>query len=173
METESDLDLAMPDAPPAGGFGVFAAVAASITGNDQTRMDAAIDRRRQLAQRMHQVPVGAIQVPLALGAGVFQMADLLSPKAGFMWSVRRLTGSLFSAGSVQVFKNGFTSGGAATGGELVVTFAAAGTQTFGRGEILLDQNDQLIIVATGITGSVQIQGAADCFERWLLPEYLM
>jgi hypothetical protein len=59
----------------------------------------------------------------------------------------------------------------------MLPFASAGTFTFGRGEVLLDQNDQLILVCTGITlasgyGGVQLNGAADNFERWLLPDYL-
>jgi len=186
-DTASDLDLidAGPPGPddssggPGGGFGVFASVAAQMaTAATAGRPASAEDRRRRLFERMHQIPLGAIQIQLTAGAGAFQMPDLLAPKAGFMWSVRRLTASNFTAGTVQVYKNGYVLGGAAVGGELVVPFAGAGTSTFGRGEILLDQNDQLVIVASGITlaagvASVQIQGAADCFERWLLPEYLM
>jgi hypothetical protein len=133
------------------------------------------DRRRHLFQQMHQVPITAPDIPLTGGAGALQMADTLSPKAGFMWSVRRLACSGFTVGTVQVYKNGFVTGtapGVATGGELVAPFASAGVLTFGRGELLLDQNDQLIFSAATITGTIQIGGAADCFERWLLPDYL-
>ncbi len=159
-----------------GGFGV-AAGAVALMGQRNGR-PVEVDARARLFEQLHQVPIGAIQVPITAGAGAYQMPDLLSPKAGYMWSVRRITASGYSAGTVVVYKNGAVVGGSAVaGGEPVMPFAAAGTSTAGRGEILLDQNDQLIIVATGITLSagfagVQINGAADCFERWLLPEYL-
>jgi hypothetical protein len=179
----ADLDVTGPDpldAPPdTGGFGVFASVAATMAKAAQHRYTDSNDRRTQLFQRMHQVPIGAIQVPIAGGAGVFQMNDLLMPKAGYMWSVRALTASGYSAGSVIVYKGGMIVGGAYTGGgDPRSPFAAAATNTFGRGEFLLDQGDALIVVCSGITlnanqPGVQINGAADCFERWLLPEYLM
>ena len=183
VETESDLDL-MTDGSgqeqPGGGFGVAASAMASI-GQMMTAGQPrdAEERRRTLFQRMHQIPIGAIQVPIAATNGVYQMNDLLMPKAGYMWSVRALTASGYSAGSVIVYKGGVVVGGAYSGGgDPRAPFAAAATQTFGRGEFLLDQGDALVVVCSGITlnanqPGVQINGSADCFERWLLPEYLM
>jgi len=174
--SDAGATLAEADAAPPTGFGVAAgAMARIMTGgsNGHGNPFGKGSKRERLFESMHQIPIGAIQVPITAGAGAFQMNDLLSPKAGFMWSIRRLTATLFTAGTVQVYKNGFVVGGAGVGGELVAPFATAGTSTFGRGEILLDQNDYLVIIAAGITGSVQIQGAADCIERWLLPDYLM
>jgi hypothetical protein len=146
---------------------------------ESNRMTASQQHRRErLFEQLHQVPIGAIQVPITAGAGAYQMADQLSPKAGYMWSIRRLTASGYTAGTVIAYKNGSVVGGAYTGGgDPMLPFASAGTFTFGRGEVLLDQNDQLILVCTGITlasgyGGVQLNGAADNFERWLLPDYL-
>jgi len=162
-----------------GGFGIAAGAVASMGRAMSGDMpDAEGDRRSRLFERLHQVPIGAIQVPITAGAGAFQMNDLLMPKAGYMWSVRRLTASGYSAGTVVVYKGGFVSGGVYSGGgEPLVPFAAAGTTSLGRGAGLLDQGDPLIVVCTGITlvagfAGVQINGAADMFERWLLPEYL-
>jgi hypothetical protein len=152
-----------------GGFGVAAAAVLQMGQQDS---DPALTPSGKMFLNLHQVPIIAPQIPLTAGAGAIQFADLLSPKAGFMWSLRRLVGTLFTAGTVTVYKNGYVAGGVAVGGEPLFTFPSAGTYTFGRGEILLDQNDQLVIAATGITGSVQINGSADCFERWLLPSYL-
>jgi hypothetical protein len=124
------------------------------------------------------VPVGSVVVPVSGGNGVYQMNDLLMPKAGFMWSVRRLTASGYTAGAVTVWKGGMVVGGAYTGwGDPVAPFSQAATLTFGRGELLLDAGDALVVVCTGITLSagqpgVQINGAADCFDKWLLPDYL-
>jgi hypothetical protein len=174
--TETDLNTDSGGIGLGAGFGVFGSTAARMAA-------AAADHHGQepahrLFESLHQVPIGALQVTISGGAGAYQMPDLLSPKAGYMWSVRRITASGYSAGTVTVYKNGAVVGGSAVaGGEPVMPFAAAGTSTAGRGEILLDQNDQLIIVCSGITLSagfagVQINGAADFFERWLLPEYL-
>lgn len=160
-----------------GGFGV-AAGAVLAMGRAQSGRQAEGQQRNRAWEQLHQVPIGAVQVPITAGAGAYQMADLLSPKAGFMWGIRRITASGYTAGSVVVYKNGSVVGGVYTGGgEPIAPFAAAATLTIGRGEAILDQMDQLVIVCTGITLSagfagVQINGAADCFERWLLPEYM-
>jgi hypothetical protein len=164
---------------PGTGFdlGVFASLGASL-GKVAALMESHQRRRERLFEQLHQVPIGPQYIPIAAGAGVLQMPDQLAPKAGFMWSVRRLTVSGFTAGTVVAYKNGAVVGGAAVGGgEPMIPFAAAGVFTCGRGEELFDQNDQIIFVATGITLSagfagVQVNGAADCFERWLLPDYL-
>jgi hypothetical protein len=165
---------------PAGGFdlGVFASLGASL-GKVAAIMENQQRRRERLFEQLHQVPIGPQLIPIAASTnGVLQMPDQLAPKAGFMWSVRRLTVSGFTAGTVVAYKNGAVVGGAAVGGgEPMIPFSAAGVFTCGRGEELFDQNDQLIFVATGITlatgyAGVQVNGAADCFERWLLPDYL-
>ena len=159
-----------------GGFGV--AAGAVLQMQKAAARDPGGRGRARLFEQLHQVPVGAVQVPLSGGAGAYQMPDLLSPKAGYMWGIRRLTASGYTAGTVVAYKNGaVVGGGYVGGGEPVAPWAAAATLTFGRGELLLDQNDQLIFVCTGITlssgyGGVQVNGAADCFERWLLPEYM-
>jgi hypothetical protein len=164
------------------GFGVFAGAAALIRDRHATSTDTWADgdggdKSRRHLETLHQVPIGAVQVPITASAGVFQMNDLLMPKAGYMWSVRRLTASGYTAGSVTVFKGGAIVGGAYTGGGDPFPFSAAGAATIGRAELLLDQGDALIVVCTGITlaagfAGVQINGSADCFERWYLPHYL-
>jgi len=152
-----------------GGFGV-AAGAVLAMGRAQADAAAQARERGHLFESMHQVPIGPIQVPIVATNGAYQMADLLSPKAGFMWCIRRLAVSGFSAGSVTIYKNGSVVGGAYTGGgEPMLGPLAAGVTNIGRSEQLLDQNDQLIIVCTGITlsagfGGMQVNGAADCFQ---------
>ena len=159
-----------------GGFGMALAAVAEI-GKRSTDAMGTPGERARMWEQLHQVPLGAIQVPITAGAGVFQMNDLLMPKAGYMWGIRRLVASGYSAGQVTVFKGGFMAGGAYSGGGEPFPFSQAGVATIGRGELILDQGDALIVVCTGITLSagfagVQIQGAADCFERWLLPDYM-
>jgi hypothetical protein len=141
-------------------------------------MDQAARRRQKMAEAIRQIPIAPPQIPITAGSGALQMADLLMPKTGFNWSLRRLVAFGFSAGTVTVYKNATIAGGVAVAGEILVTFPSAGTDTFGRGEMLLMEQDQLVFAATGITLSagfpgVQINGAADCFEAWLLPDYLL
>jgi hypothetical protein len=162
-------------------FSVFGKIGDSLA-RVASMMENREERRRKLFEQLHQVPIACPDIPINSSAGVLQMPDMLSPKAGYMWSVRRLTTTGYSAGTVLGYKNGIVLGtganATAVGGEAVAPFASAGVLTFGRGELLMDQNDQLIFTATGITLSVagssgiQVGGAADCFERWLLPEYL-
>jgi hypothetical protein len=162
-----------------GGFGVAAGAVGMMAQAPAPRSHD--DGNRRFA-RLHQVPIGPCAIPISGGAGVLQLNDLLSVRAGFMWSIRRATTSGYTAGTVALYKGGFVTGTGANavysgGGEPILPFAAAGVYTVGRGEGLLDQGDALIAVATGITLSagytwVQLNGAADCFEREFLPQYL-
>jgi hypothetical protein len=154
------------DQADGSGFdlGVFASIGASLS-RVASMMEDREQRRLKLFQQIHQVPILPPQITLTAGAGTLQLNDMLAPKAGYMWSLRRITANGFSAGTVTAYKD-------ASGGEILFTFPSAGTYTFGRGEMLLDQNSPVVFVAAGITGTVQIAGAADNFERWLLPEYL-
>jgi hypothetical protein len=114
---------------------------------------------------LRQVPLAVPGIPLSAGAGTMDQAQSLGPPQGYYWSVRRLTATGFTAGTVTAFID-------STAGEPVVPFPQAGVFTFGRGEILLHPMSRLVISATGITGTVQLYGAADAFEDWYLPEYL-
>lgn len=136
-------------------------------------------RRARLAQEMYQVPIVVPILPITAGSGALQISDNSGPGAGFYWSVRRMQLQGFTAGSAIAYRNGQIVGGALVGTpEVVAPFPQAGVFTFGRGELLLNPNDWLAFTATGITvqagyAGVQIQGTADCFPVWLLPEYLM
>lgn len=132
-------------------------------------MAAKIDRaeryRQRMAQAIRQIPITAPPMNLASGAGVIDVPDLLAVKTGFMWSVRRLTLYGFTAGTATVLLN-------SQFGEPVAPFPQAAVFTFGRGELLMHPGDRLVTTATGITGSVTLAGAADCFEQWYLPHYI-
>lgn len=121
--------------------------------------------RQRAAQCVRQLPLATGQMKLSGGAGTIDDPAQLRANTGYMWSVRRLTLSGFTAGTAVVYLNGI-------GGEPVAPYAEAGMFTFGRGELLLHPGDRLVVAATGITGSVQLNGAADCFEQWYLPYYI-
>lgn len=141
------------------------------------------DPRSKLYRRMHQVPIAPpLLIPTSGAAVLANVTDLLGPNTGYHWSVRRLTASGFTAGTVSVYRNAtqtnFTAGSVALTGELLVVFPVAGTDTFGRGELLLEPDDSLVLSCTGITlaagaAGVSVIGSADQFESWLLPDYLM
>jgi hypothetical protein len=132
-------------------------------------MNAAMARqeetRRRALMAVRQVPIAANQMTLSGGAGTIDQPDSLMCRSGFYWSVRRLTLSGFTAGTGVVYLDG-------AGGEPLVPFSQAATFTFGRGELLVHPGSRLVVTATGITGYVQLNGAADCFEQWYLPHYI-
>ena len=103
-------------------------------------------------------------VVLSGGAGTYDQPDQMQAKTGYIWSIRRLTVTGFSAGTVTAFRNNVN-------GEQLVPYPVAATYTFGKGEMKLMPNDRVIISATGITGTVTFYGEADCFESWLYPFY--
>lgn len=123
------------------------------------------EQRQVMAQAIRQIPLAPPQITLATGAGVLDVPDSLGAKTGYCWSVRRLAVTGFSAGSVSVFIN-------SQFGEPAAVFSVAGVNVYGRGEQLLMPGDRLVFTATGITGFVQINGRADCFELWYLPYYI-
>lgn len=133
----------------------------------------------ELAQLVFQVPVVFPILPITAGSG---SSYLDGPQAGDYWSIRRLQLTGFTAGSAVLYRNGILTNIAGTGTligtpEEIAPFPQAGMFTFGRGEILLNPNDTMAIVATGITlaagvAGVFAQGSADRVPAYLLPEYL-
>jgi hypothetical protein len=126
------------------------------------RLDREERDRQRMSQAIRQIPLAANQ-PNA--AGVIDDPAQLRANTGYYWSVRRLVLSGFSAGSAIVYKN-------ALGGEVMEIFTAAASMKYARSAMLLAPGDRLIVQVTGITGTVQLNGAADCFETWYLPQYI-
>lgn len=129
-------------------------------------MAAKLDRderhRQKMTQAIRQIPIAA---PQANAAGLIDYPDLLAVKTGYYWGIRRLTFSGFTAGTCVVYRNSII-------GEPLLPVQAAGVFTFGRGEMLLSPGDRLVVSTASITGYVQMNGAADCFEQWYLPYYI-
>ena len=130
-------------------------------------------RRNALFQSMHQVPITPGQITLSGGAGILQSTELLGPKQGKCWSIRRLTAVGFSAGTVTAYITPAAATTTTLVGETLVPWASAGTFTFGRGEMLLMPGDFMAFAAATITGTVTIYGRADQLDLWLLPDYLL
>lgn len=121
-----------------------------------------LDAPRGPGYEVRQVPFYASEFS---GSGTFTQPATLGPPTGWLWSVRLLSVTGFTAGTVTVTKN-------AAAGPLVAEYAAAGPQTFPRGAILLRAGDYLVFTGAGITGTVLPQGEADAFLAQYLGEYL-
>lgn len=108
-------------------------------------------------------------IPLTAGAGTLQQKDLYGPKTAHWWDVRSIQLRGFTAATaVQVFRNSAVAGA----GEIVAQTTTIGEFTWSN-QRLLSPEDQLIFVASGITGSVFVTGVAiEVATEWL-PEYLM
>lgn len=127
------------------------------------RMDREGALRRRALEAFRQV-VFVINVPLVAGAATINPTSE-GPNLGFYWSIRKFAAVGFTAGTVSTYIDN-------TGGEPLVPFTAAGVATIGKGEALIHPNSNIAVTATGITGTVQLWGAADQFESWLLPWYI-
>jgi hypothetical protein len=125
-----------------------------------------LDREWQFRQRANdafRVVPFIINVPLVSGAATLNPTQA-GPDAGYYWSIRKLSAVGFTAGTVSTYVDN-------TGGEPIVPFTVSAVNTFGKGEQLLHPNSNIAVVASGITGTVQLWGQADQFESWLLPWY--
>ena len=164
----------------AAGFGD---AARTIRGNGSSEGSLPLDDpRSRLYRRMHQVPIAPpLLIPVSGSAVLATATDLLGPNTGYHWSVRRLNLSGYTAGNVTVYRNATQTGygaAAAVVGEILMPPSPAGTFTFGRGEMLLEPDDSMVLFASGITltagqQGITVIGTADQFESWLLPDYLM
>lgn len=148
---EIDVDLGAQLAASLG------TVAAGLARQERQRQD--------MSQCIRQVPLAP---PQANAAGVIDLPQALAVPTGYCWGIRRLTLSGFTAGTAVIYIDGLPG---TTAGE-PIPFAQAGTFTFGRGELLLHPGSRLVVQAAGVTGYVQLNGAADCFEQWYLPYYI-
>lgn len=116
--------------------------------------------REERCDVVYQTPIVG---QLAAGSVTLDEATQLAPIPGYCWSVRRLTVTGFTAGSVTVYMNAI---------EPVAPFPNPAVNTYGRGELLLQPKDRLVVVGAGTSGTAQLWGVADVFPIWYLKEYL-
>jgi len=143
------------------------------------RNNAALERERLWREKqatvIRQVPFAG-GIPIAAGVGFYDQPDSLQAKTGYIWDIRRMTITGFSAGQVIAYRNGVMN--PQTGlnpGEQLVPYSAPATNTFSKGSMLLMPGDRVCFGATGITAAtatVSVYGVASCFESWYLPYYL-
>jgi hypothetical protein len=130
------------------------------------RMEKDNRRRLEIAMQVRSAPFG-VGVALSGGANLglyFAQSPNLGPAAGMMWSVRSLIAQGYTAGTVNIYRDN-------PNGEQFAGFPQAGLYTFGRGERPLWPMSQMVVVASGISGIVEIYGHADVFPQGYWAEY--
>lgn len=149
-----------------------------ITGGVQVRAGASVEarlgkylddqtrRHRDLWQSVHSVPIKGSALT-GVANGVLDFPTMLGPSEGLWWDVRRVSCWGFTAGSVSLYLNDPTGAG-----ELLGVFTSAGQLTYG-GNLFLGPNDRLVLIASGITGSVFVGGSAIEVAASWWPEYLI
>jgi len=139
-------------------------------GGLSSRLDREATVRQRAAQSFRQVPI--VKGINTAGSATTSHIEPHGPPQGYYWSIRRLTAYNYSAGTVTVFRDSPDG----VNGEPMIAFPSAGVYTFGKGEMLLSPQTNLIVTWSGltvITGNfISIWGAADQFETWLLPWYM-
>jgi len=145
-----------------------ASLHAAVTGLSG-RLDRLHARMARACESFRRLEFGGA-VPLTAGAGTLQDFDRFGCPSGYMWSIRRLAVSGFTAGQVTAYRDG-------TAGEPLWTLLAPASgsiavDTFGKGHIMLKSMSQIVWSAASITGTVTVYGAADQFYAADLPWYM-
>jgi hypothetical protein len=150
-------------------FGVQ--LAASLDGLAR-RVGGLCDRMDRDAAFIQRANQAYVQVPFIINTVLSSGAVTLNPvpngpgpDLGYFWSIRKLSAVGFTAGTVNLYVDN-------TGGEPIVPFPQTGVFTFGKGEQVMNPGSTIALVASGITGTVQIWGKADQIESWLWPWYI-
>jgi hypothetical protein len=90
----------------------------------------------------------------------------LQPDLGTCWSVRRLSVTGYTAGTVTLYINALEPVASWTFGVVNPFY------TYAKGAILLQPGDRLTIGQSGVTGTGPLFGVADTFPYWYLRRYL-
>lgn len=144
-------------------------VGAAVSGSLEVvlgRVASALDRqnrdRDRLAQLVHPAPISYAQA----GSGTADFPDRFGPHDGFLWDVRRIAVSGFTAGTVTLLKNDPVNG------PQIAQWTAPGQWTWSS-QLWLKSRDRLIFVAAGITGNVIVDGDAIEVSQQVYAEYVL
>jgi len=146
-------------APEEGGGVTLEAIAALFNGHQEKK-----PKPRIPFPACHPIWLSG-QIPLSGGAGTLQQGNLYGPEMPYWWDLRTLSFWGFTAGTVTTFLN-------SASGEQIAATTTPGQFTWSA-QIMLSGPDNLIFVASGITGSVNVALRAIEVETQWLPEYLM
>jgi hypothetical protein len=146
-------------------FDFSAGLQASI-GSLTDEMKAWRSGRQRLAQAVHPFVIPGIPLSLSTGAGTLNQPNILSPRTGKFWDIRRISCTGYTAGTVTCYLN-------STSGDIVALFASAGVLLNGKAQLLIGANDLLVFGAASITGTVTIGLAGVEVDAERIGEYLI
>jgi hypothetical protein len=147
------------------GIEIMAGLSASI-GNLAGQLEIDRESRRKLAQAIHPFTIPPQPIAVSGGAGSLDQPNILGPRTGKYWDLRRISCTGFSAGTVTVYLS-------QSGAEMVGVFSAAGVLTLGKAHILLGGNDRLYFSAASITGTPVVSIAGLEIDATWIGEYLI
>jgi hypothetical protein len=152
---------------PEGGIGFdFSAQVSASIGSLAEEMKAWRSDRQRLAQAVHPFVIPGIPLSLATGAGTLNQPNIMSPRTGKFWDIRRISCTGYSAGTVTCYLN-------STSGDIIALFASAGVLLNGKAQLLIGANDLLVFGAATITGTVTIGLAGVEVDADRIGEYLI
>jgi len=158
------------------GAGVEANVSLEVgLGRLVRHLDAEHARRRRLRACLTPIPLAAPGlIGLAAANGTINYPEGLSPHDGYVWDVRRITATGWTAGTVTAsIGPQATSSAAPNTQNDLVTWAAPGTYFSPSGAVILQAHDRLEFTAATVTGNVLISGLVIQMEADLLADYLL
>jgi hypothetical protein len=129
-------------------FQILGALSASINGLS-AQIQQERTHRERLTQALHPFVVSQQAITLSAGAGTLDQPNLLGPRTGKFWDLRRISCTGFSAGTVTVYLSQPSA-------DVLSVFSTAGVLLLGKAHIILGGNDRLYFSAASITGSVTI-----------------
>jgi hypothetical protein len=170
MMTRFGMD---PQSAPAAGAGLQVSADFELMLGRVMERQAARDhdswkrRRLELAAAIFPFDINPLLMTLAGGAGTLDVNQALGVRDGFAIDVKLLIAASFTAGSVNVYKQG------AADMNQRGSFPQAGTLVFGGQSLMIMPGERLVLTASGITGNVTISGGGIMVRQDYVGEYLL
>jgi hypothetical protein len=143
---------------------IFASMGLQL-GSILKRMEADASRRADLMNAIYAVEIpGQIDQVTAGGALVVASPELLGPRSGWFWDVRRVTvsGLASSTETVTIYRGSTGSSSDFTRQNTITTLSGpTGTYGPGLGALLLRAGQSIVIQGTGLTASENVYTSAD------------
>lgn len=131
---------------------------------------AQVRRRREYEQGLAQNVQYVSNIPLGqiTSSGVpLDMPNLMGPRTGQCWEIRRITAATFTGGTVSFYRDSVADT------NLVYEFTSAGIALLGGGQLILLPGERLVAQAASLTGNATISiGVVQVAQPWL-PAYLL
>jgi hypothetical protein len=142
---------------------VFADLSLQL-GRVATELESQRLRQQRFATALHTIDV--VCPPITAATSTLDVIDLMGPRQGKVWDIRRISVATFTGGTVTVYK------GAAADMNQQFTFLQAGN--WGPDFLMLQPGDRLVMVSNAaFTGSATVSFSGVELDSWLLPDYLL